>query len=203
MIILNYCIENINNIQHINEDYLIIKQQKQQLINKLKNLDDKKRSILGEKLLIYGLRKFYNVDYNDIVINLNDEGKPYINNRDFDYIKYNISHSYDYVICAFSDKEIGVDIEKIREININIINKFATSNEIKYILSNKKQILNRLFTIYALKESYFKMLGTNLNNIQNIEFTIKNGNITCSDSKTKFQIIKSIKGYIISICERV
>ena len=47
--------------------------------------------------------------------------KPYIaeNNNIF----FNISHTNGCVICAISNNEIGVDIEKIRPINLNISKK--------------------------------------------------------------------------------
>ena len=64
MIKLKYCIENINNLSYFQKDYLTIKQNKKNAIDKIKNLDDKKRVILGEQLLIKGLQKYYNINYN-------------------------------------------------------------------------------------------------------------------------------------------
>ena len=203
MIIVKYCIENINNSNYLSKDYLRIKQNKKNAIEKIKYLDDKKRAILGDQLLIKGLYKYYNVNYDDVNIRLNKNGKPYISDEKYQHIKFNISHSHDYSICAFSSNEIGIDIEKIRKVDIKTINQFATTNEIKYILSSENQVLRRLFTIYTLKESYFKMLGDNLNNIKNIEFTINGDIISCSDPKTKFNIINTTPGYVISICERI
>lgn len=199
---MKYCIENINNSSYLHEDYLTIKQNKKNAIDKIKNLNDKKRVILGEQLLIKGLQKYYNVNYDDVNIRLNENGKPYISNNKYNHIKFNISHSHDYSICAFSSNEIGVDIEKIRKVDIKTINQFATTNEINYILSSQNQIFRRLFTIYTLKESYFKMLGDNLNNIKNVEFQVNDNIVSCSDPKTKFNIINTIDGYVISICER-
>ena len=200
---MKYCIEKINNSSYLDEDYSTIKQNKKNAIDKIKNLDDKKRAILGEQLLIKGLQKYYNINYDDVNIMLNENGKPYISNDKYHHIKFNISHSYDYSICAFSSNEIGVDIEKIRKVDIKTINQFASTNEINYILSSENQVFRRLFTIYTLKESYFKMLGDNLNNIKNIEFTINKNNVSCSDSNTKFKIINTIDDYIISFCERI
>ena len=199
---MKYCIENINNSSYLHEDYLTIKQNKKNAIDKIKNLNDKKRVILGEQLLIKGLQKYYNVNYDDVNIRLNENGKPYISNDKYHHIKFNISHSHDYSICVFSSNEIGVDIEKIRKVDIKTINQFATTNEINYILSSENQIFRRLFTIYTLKESYFKMLGDNLNNIKNVEFQVDENIVSCSDPKTKFNIINTIDGYVISICER-
>ena len=199
---MKYCIENIKNIKDLDKNLSKIKTKKQNNINKVKNINDKKRKILGEILFIKGLKKFYSINYNDINIKLNKNGKPYISDKKYKNINFNISHSHDYSICVFSNKKIGVDIEKIRNVNLNILNQFATPNEISYVKSSKELILNNFFTIYTLKEAYFKMLGENLNNIKNVEFTITKNKIFCSDSNVKLKTINNIDGYIISICEK-
>ena len=194
---MEYIIKKINNTNL--EQIIKIKMYKRKKIKKILKIDDKKRCLQGELLLIQGLKK-HNIDYNRIKIKKNSYGKPYIQNNP---LYYSISHSHDYVVCAFSKNKIGIDIEKIRDVDIQIMNQFATSNEKKYILKSKKQLFNRFFTIYTLKEAYFKMLGKNLNNMLNIEFTINKNYISCSDFKVKVYIIKTVNNYIISICEQV
>ena len=194
---MEYLIKKINNTNL--EQIIKIKMYKRKKIKKILKIDDKKRCLQGELLLIQGLKK-HNIDYNRIKIKKNSYGKPYIQNNP---LYYSISHSHDYVVCAFSKNKIGIDIEKIRDVDIQIMNQFATSNEKKYILKSKKQLFNRFFTIYTLKEAYFKMMGKNLNNMLNIEFTINKNYISCSDFKVKVYIIKTVNNYIISICEQV
>jgi len=118
-------IENIKKYNKINYIFFLfqIKKEKKIKIKKLLKKEDKQRSILGEKLLIEGL-KYYNINYKKNNITTNEYGKPYING-----IYYNISHKNDYVICALDKNEIGIDIEKIRKININNINQYTTENE--------------------------------------------------------------------------
>ena len=199
---MNYIIENINT--YSDEDYLKIYQkinlQKKEKIDKLKKTADKKRSLLGEYCLIKLLKKYYNIDYKKTNFYTNEYGKPYIQDSN---IFFNISHSNDYVIVAISNKEIGIDIEKIRDTNINTINQFATLKEKEYILSDSNNCFSRLFEIYTLKESYIKMKGKNMNEVKNIEFRIKDNLTFCSDSSINTLLFKNIKkGYIISICEK-
>ena len=42
---------------------------------------------------------------------------------------YNISHSGDYAICAVSDSEVGVDIQKIRKPDMRIAKRYFTEDE--------------------------------------------------------------------------
>ena len=118
--------KNLNEFDKIKIDKLVIKKQKC-------------LSIMGIYLLKNGLNDYYNLDYSNISILRNCNGKPYIENSN---IYYNISHSNDYVICVFSNRNVGIDIEK-----------------------KKKDFDIKSFT---LKESYIKMKGLSIFNIKNI-----------------------------------
>lgn len=154
----------------------------------------KKQSILARILLKNILKNKYNINYNDIIVKYNKYGKPFINN-----INFNISHSHDYVIVATSNKNIGIDIEMIRDYNPTSMNLFCTDNEIKYINNNQNKKL-AYWKIYTLKEAYFKMLGTNLSNMKNVEFNILKNKITCVNNENlKIFVSTEINNYIFSI----
>lgn len=197
---MKYVYDNINNYSL--EEYKLflkkIKKEKQNKILKILKDDDKKRCILGEILLINLLNKL-NIDYNSITIMKNKYGKPFIEDSN---IFFNISHSKDFVVCAISKNEIGIDIEKIRDTKDSIINQFATKKEKQYINELKKQYNKRAFEIFSLKESYFKCIGTNLNHIKEIEFELNNNIITSNKNNFIFTISKEIDNYIIAICEK-
>ena len=198
---LEYIIKNINdfNKNDINNFYNIINKLKRDKIGKYKNYETKIRSIVGEMILQELLLK-RNISYDNLDYYINKFGKPYLKNN---IIFFNISHSFNYVITVISDKEIGIDIEKIRKTPIKIINQFATKKEKEYILSSNNNIEERIFQIFTLKEAYFKMLGTNLNHILEVEFIIKNDKIYCNDKKVKVGFINNTKGYIIAYCEKL
>lgn len=157
-------------------------------------------SITGEILLDELLKEYYKINYENLIFEVNKYGKPYIKNKS---IFYNISHSFEYIITAISDHEIGIDIEKIRTTSIKNINQFATDKEKEYILSSNTKIEKRLFEIYTLKEAYFKMKGSNLNHIKEVEFEIINyDNIICNDRNVSLKLIDEVKGYVVAICEK-
>ena len=196
---MKYIIKSVNDYKEneLYEFYKIIHKEKRKKIDKYKNIDDKKRSIIGEMILKELLSK-EDVDYNETEFTYNEYGKPFMNNN----IYFNISHSDQYIIVAISNKEIGIDIERIKKTQINVIDQFASDKEKEYILKSPNNIEERLFQIYTLKESYLKMKGTNLNDISNVEFIINNDNITCSDNNVNIGLIKDISDYIISYCEK-
>ena len=120
-------------------------------------------------------------------LNINDEiiyneyGKPYLKNNE---IYFNISHSNEYTILGISSSEIGVDIEKIRPIKENVINKVCTDDEKKLIKNDKDFTL-----IWVKKESYVKWVG------MGIGYGLKNVDTT---KITNF-IIKRLDNYYISV----
>lgn len=196
---MKYKIKRINdyNEEYINLFYNNIYKYKKNKIDKKINKNDKKASIIAEIILMELLKENYNIDYKNLNFKINKYGKPYIKNKQ---IYFNISHSKEFVAVALSKNKIGIDIEKIRKTNIKTINKFASKSEIEYILKNNKNIEKKLFKIYTLKEAYFKMKGTTLKKIKQIQFTISGKKIYCKNKKIKIKQIIT-KDYIFSIIE--
>ena len=105
--------------------------------------------------------KEYHIDYD---IFYNEYGKPYIKNNP---LYFNISHSSDYIVIIISDRECGIDIEKIRPINNNIIDRVCLDKEIDMIIDDKS------FTkIWTMKEAYSKYKGVGFSyGFKNIDTT--------------------------------
>lgn len=76
---------------------------------------------------------------------------------------FNISHSSDYVLCSVSHCSVGIDIEEIKNIDLNIASRFFTNYEINFInQSTAKNRIERFYSIWTAKESYSKFLGEGL-----------------------------------------
>lgn len=190
--------DNINNYDEnkYNEFYSNLKDCDKSRIKHYVYERDKQLFILSRVLLIRLLKDNYSLDYYNLEIKYNSYNKPYIDN-----IYFNISHSYDFAVVVSNDKKIGVDIEKVRVVDINIINYFCTNSEKNYILNSKNKYKS-LFEIFCLKEAYFKMLGTDLSDMKNIEFSIYSNKIYCSSNNNLNIILDySIDGYIIAVIE--
>lgn len=187
--------DNINNysLKDYTNYYNILTDDDRIKIDKLIGIR-KKQYILSRILLKNILKDKYSINYNDILIKYNKCGKPYL-----DDISFNISHSHDYVIVATSDSNIGIDIEKIRKVKLTTMNLFCTDKERQYILNSDNKYL-AFWTIYTLKEAYFKMLGTDLSDMKKVEFNILNDKITCVNNlNLKVLASTKINDYIFSI----
>ena len=188
--------DNINNysLKEYQNFYSLLTTKDKNKIDKIINKSKQKQCILSKIILKNIIEEKYHLVYQNLVFRHNKYGKPYIDN-----INFNISHSHDYVIVGLSNNNIGIDIEKIRKINLNIAKQFCTKNEYDYIMNSSNKYYS-FWQIYTLKEAYFKMIGKDLSNMKNIEFIIKDNQITINNHK-KINIISSddIRDYIYSI----
>lgn len=192
---MDYTYKSIND--YSDNDYRVflnsIPLSDQQGIKKIIQVEKRKQKILARILLKQVLKDKYHIDYNEAIIKYNNYGKPFING-----INYNISHSYDYVIVATSDKAIGIDIEKIRKIDLSIMKLFCTDIEQEYILNSNDKYL-AFWSVYTLKEAYFKMLGLDLSDLKSIEFKFINNKIICDNIDLNIKLSKEIDNYIFAI----
>ena len=83
-----------------------------------------------------------------------ESGKPYC--RD---LFFNISHSGDFVLLAVSDFEIGIDIEKIRDVDLKISDR---------CFEEKVSTKEEFFSMWTKKESIIKYLGKTIISMKNI-----------------------------------
>ncbi len=114
---------------------------------------DKKLSIGVEILLNHALDK---IGVTDSIFDIDEYGKPFLKN--YPDIYFNLSHSENYVACAVSDSPVGVDIEYIHDIDLNIAKHYFYGSEYDYILNNDNKE-KAFFDLWVLKESYMKMTG--------------------------------------------
>ncbi len=96
-------------------------------------------------------------------------GKPYL--KTFPELFFNISHSGDFVVAAFGEEEIGIDIQLIKSFKDTMAERFFTLEEQHYIKRNtEKQEQNmekQGILMWACKESYLKYTGEGLHRALN------------------------------------
>lgn len=174
--------------------YSLMSVEKQHRVDRFRFEDDKKRTVAGEMLARKAISNWCNVAIEDIIFDYKGHGKPYAVGLD---VEFNISHSGDIVVCAVDSSPIGIDVEEIRPIDLNVAKRICTDDELLYIFGHKPteqdfiyttdmEFLTRFFEIWTKKEAYFKWMGTGFNNI--------------NTDTTKIMTNKIVLGeYIISI----
>ena len=171
--------------------YKYISNYKKAVLDKYKQEKQKKLSAYCEMLLYNAL--------GDVKICYHKQHKPFLTDNKY---HFNFSHSGDISVCAVSDNEVGVDVEKIRVVNFLISERFFTAQENNAIMSSK-DIKKEFFNYWTLKESYLKYLGTGLNKPLNSFEVLINKKITIYDEyvlKNVNFFQEKLSDYVISVC---
>lgn len=86
------------------------------------------------------------------------EGKPYLPSLpDF---RFSLSHSGETVLCAVSERELGCDVERVRDFDIGIARRFFHETESASLFSLPEgERQTAFFRLWTLKESYMKARG--------------------------------------------
>lgn len=89
-----------------------------------------------------------------------EHGKPYFEDANF---HFNLSHSGEYVICAYGNEPLGIDIQKTKSSIPKNTKKILTAEETEYLftLDETNRIIS-FYKIWSRKESLVKSDGRGL-----------------------------------------
>jgi 4'-phosphopantetheinyl transferase len=136
--------------------FSIITDDEKQKTKALYRLKDQQASLLG-KLLLYKLLGEIGADGKDLSgLTYSANGKPMLEGAG---VSFNISHSGNYVVCAMTNQQqIGVDIEKIEEIDLDKLSCALSRNEFNFIQRSQRKSYE-FFKIWTAKEAILKAKG--------------------------------------------
>lgn len=123
------------------------------------NWEDLQRGLFGELLIRKALIENMKLSNNKIYFSVNEYGKPFCGF--LDDFHFNISHSGSWVVCAVDINPIGIDVEKISQIDLDISKNYFSQKEHEDLLRSNNPI-EYFFTLWSLKESYIKFIGKGL-----------------------------------------
>ena len=158
-------------------------------IEKLYNAQARLLSIASEVILAFSLSENLPITYKT-----DKNGKPFIPTLPF----FNITHSGSLVGCAVSNKQVGLDIEKISRMKMDIARKILSPEE--YSASQHlsgAQLQSALCEKWVRKESYLKMTGEGLRrSMSSLNFSgdsLEGSDIFC-------RTFTLSDGYMLSFC---
>ena len=145
--------------------------EKQIKIKRYTNTLAQKLSIGGEWLAKKLLSEHTGVSPDEIRISADENGKPFSHN--VHGLFFNISHSENFVSVVISQSEVGIDIEKLRNLSVKASKKICCDEELSYIFGKNRSdidfdesqppdVVKRFLEIWTLKEAYYKCVGTGI-----------------------------------------
>lgn len=150
--------------------YALMSEDKQARVDRFRFEDDKKRTVAGEMLARRAIAEWCGVPKDSIIFDKTKRGKPFA--RDLP-VEFNVSHSGDMVVCAVDNQPVGIDVERIRPINLAVARRICTEEELLYLFGHSpkktefthtadQQILIRFFKMWTEKEACCKLTGVGI-----------------------------------------
>lgn len=174
------------------------------LKNRYKNLTAMQHRLLGELLVKAVAVGRFELPANETAIAYGDNSKPYF--QQHPELQFNLSHSGAWVVAAFSDKPVGIDIEKIKHVNLDIARRFFAADEITYLQGlPDSERMEGFFSLWTLKESYLKALGTGLTrSLNSFMVTYDGSKISLSEEGIRVDVFLNHfeldKDYKLAVC---
>ena len=139
---------------------------RKQKVWQCRNLEDKKRSLLAGYLIQAGVKEWMTEESGlqrsakplSLSYFYSEYGKPYLKGKENLY--FNISHSGNYVVCAFSDYEVGIDIQIHKKWKVELDQRFF-SVEDRELMERmpERDAADVFFHMWTVKEAYMKLTG--------------------------------------------
>ena len=142
--------------------YGLASPERQQRADRYLRKEDARRCIVADGLLRYALRSTLGTD--QVALARTSAGKPFVPDRE-DF-HFNLSHSGRWVVIAWADCPIGIDVETVQmdESKERLARRFFHADEQDHLFAvSGEERARRFFEIWTKKESYLKYLGTGIN----------------------------------------
>lgn len=138
-----------------------VAEEKRLRIRRFVRAEDALRSLMADLLVKSIISDKLDIKTEDIVINRNMSGKPYLEGRE-DF-HFNVSHSNEWVICAAGASPVGADIEYMSAIDPLFVERFFSEDEYADLVMREPGLRgNYFYELWTLKESYIKAVGRGL-----------------------------------------
>ena len=135
----------------------LVSKERQERIGRFRFERDAQNCLLAALLVRMEICRITNIPNNQLKFSYSDQGKPLLSNDPS--LFFNISHAGHYVVCALSDKPVGIDVEMIIPIDLRIAGRLFSSDENEYITKTTDKQLERFFEVWTMKESRIKWEG--------------------------------------------
>ncbi len=152
---------------------------------------------LAYQLLYYGMEREYGKKRSSLRLEHGPHGKPFFSNSS---VCFSLSHCAGLACCTFSDREIGVDVERVRPYDPKLAKRICTPSELGF-LENAPNRGEALILLWTLKESLLKATGEGFHyGFQNAEFLFERGVIHPARKELRSISFQSVPGVFLSVC---
>lgn len=156
----------IKNSDHIRDKtfqalFQTLSPERQDYVSKFRRASDYQRSVLGDAMVHRTLREKLGQGRTNIELVRNAYGKPFL--KDHEGLHFNVSHSGQWIVCAVGREPVGIDVEKMEAVDMDIAKRFFHKTEFNALINRDASArVSHFFDLWTLKESYIKAVGKGL-----------------------------------------
>jgi 4'-phosphopantetheinyl transferase len=197
------------NLSLFDDTIPLLSDEKREKIRRFIRIEDALRTLVGERMIRKIISERFGSSPYEILIGLDQYGKPHFRNRNDFY--FNISHSGVWVVCAVGIKPVGVDVEQVVPVDLNVARNYFSPEEYMDLMGvDDGRKLDYFYELWTLKESFIKAVGKGLRiplnsfsaRIHNEEIELHPGRYQpeWNASEYKFKIFDFDQGYKLAAC---
>lgn len=136
--------------------------EKRNRLQRFHRKEDALRGLGGEVLVRWLACSRLNLANDQVVFARAQHGKPFI--EGCPELQFNVSHAGKWVLCAMDAEPLGVDIEEMRSIDLEVGRICFSEQEFAALMQcPEKERLDSFYELWTLKESFAKADGRGLN----------------------------------------
>lgn len=122
----------------------------------------RRTKLLGEFMSRRLIESVWGLKSGDYQIIRGEHGKPFISGTTLPCF-FNLSHSGEYIVCALTEGQVGVDIERKGRLRLEVARRFFHPEEVRVLESlPERQQADAFFSYWSVKESFLKYTGSGL-----------------------------------------
>jgi 4'-phosphopantetheinyl transferase len=123
--------------------------------------EDANRGLLGDVLIRSIICDKVNMTNEELYFKTDTYGKPCV--AGLSSFHFNIAHSGRWIVCAVDCDPVGIDIEEIKPISLDVAKYFFSKEEYRWLIEQEEaERLACFYKLWTMKESFVKWLGKGL-----------------------------------------
>ncbi|WP_299188246.1 4'-phosphopantetheinyl transferase superfamily protein [uncultured Aquimarina sp.] len=177
----------------------ILPKKLQNEVFKFRRWQDRYNCLLGKLLVYLGHYLFCGSPLEFSRFLKDSYGKPYIKDSN---IHFNISHSGNTAVCAFSKQSIGVDIEEVNDLDVTMFDTVFNPDEMLRINTDGT---SKFYEFWTIKEAVSKAIGKGLG-IPLLDIKIKDKYVIYNNNEWQIESYKMGNKYCTvasGICNKI
>ncbi|SEG50129.1 4'-phosphopantetheinyl transferase superfamily protein [Paenibacillus sp. UNC499MF] len=159
---INLRLDDKETVQHADRLMVHLSEEKRAKAQKFYRQEDRIRAVAADALARWCLCRRLAAVNPELRFGTNDYGKPHLT-APRTGVHYNVTHSGCWVAAAVAEAEVGIDVEQIHQVDLDIAERFFSAAEKQDLFSlPPEERLDYFFDLWTLKESYIKAVGKGL-----------------------------------------